>query len=187
MLTIAASARMPIASAEHACAKTLKCAPTFGCGGMERRCENCSASLSCCARSTNAVGGCRQKIIAGEPLVEQMQQAQRAVSRLIDAYAEGVLEKHEFEPRLARARQRVERLKQRPGAIHSARCPAEQLRASLACLDDFSETDSATAWTKPTGPTRREIIRTLVERVRYRTEPSSHHLPNRLPPFCRQS
>ena len=100
-----------------------------------------------------------------EPLVRQLQQAQRAVSRLIDAYTDGVLDKQEFEPRLAHARQRVERLRGDLEQLSVQDTQREQLRASLACLDEFSEQirhglDQAD-WT-----TRREIIRTMVERVR---------------------
>jgi site-specific DNA recombinase len=100
-----------------------------------------------------------------EPLVRQLQQAQRAVSRLIDVYTEGVLDKQEFEPRLAQARQRVERLRGDLEQLAAQDTQREQLRASLACLDEFSEQirnglDQAD-WT-----TRREIIRTMVERVR---------------------
>ena len=104
-----------------------------------------------------------------EPLVRQYQQAQRTVSRLIDVYTEGVLDKHEFEPRLAQAlRQRVERL--RATTLEqfepAGRPQREQLRASLACLDEFSDPDPQRPRPSRDWLTRREIIRTLVERVR---------------------
>ncbi len=100
-----------------------------------------------------------------EPLVRQLQQAQRTVSRLIDAYTEGVLDKHEFEPRLAQARQRIERLSNDLEQLTLQDAQREQLRASLACLDEFSE-QIRNGLDQADWMTRREIIRTLVERVR---------------------
>lgn len=100
-----------------------------------------------------------------EPLVRQLQQAQRTVSRLIDVYTEGVLDKHEFEPRLARARQRVERLRNDLEQLSLQDAQREQLRASLACLDEFAE-QIHDGLDQADWMTRREIIRTLVERVR---------------------
>lgn len=104
-----------------------------------------------------------------EPLNRQLQQAQRAVSRLIDAYTEGVLDKSEFEPRLAQARRRVEQLHGDLDRLTAQDVQREQLRASIACLDEFAAQvrnglDQAD-WT-----TRRDIIRTLVERVRIETD-----------------
>src|SRR4029077_7936868 len=46
-----------------------------------------------------------------EQLAKHIGAVQRSISRLIDAYEDGLLEKTEFEPRVARARQRLERLK----------------------------------------------------------------------------
>ncbi len=100
-----------------------------------------------------------------ESLTRQAQQAQRAVSRLIDAYAEGVLDKQEFEPRLQQARRRVERLHGELERLATQEAEREQLQRSLACLDEFAahirEGLDEADW-----PTRRSIIRTLVERVR---------------------
>src|SRR2546423_3798284 len=47
---------------------------------------------------------------SGEQLRARLQKAKRVVARLIDAYEEGLLERGEFEPRLGRARQRLEAL-----------------------------------------------------------------------------
>jgi site-specific DNA recombinase len=104
-----------------------------------------------------------------EPTARQAQQAQRAISRLIDAFAEGLLDKQEFEPRLAQARQRAERLHGELDRLAAQDAEREQLRQSLRCLDDFAshirEGLDHVDWL-----TRREIIRTLVERVRVEPE-----------------
>lgn len=104
-----------------------------------------------------------------ESLSRQAQQAERAVGRIIDAYAEGVLDKHEFEPRLKQSRQRVERLRGELERFAAQDFEREQLQQSLACLDEFAaqihEGLDQADW-----PTRRKIIRTLVERVRIEPE-----------------
>jgi len=99
-----------------------------------------------------------------QSLRKRIGHAQRTVNRLIDAYADGVVDREEFEPRLARARKRLSDLKAKLAAFESRTREQAALREALACLDSFSETihnhlDQAD-WT-----TRREILRTLIERV----------------------
>ena len=102
-------------------------------------------------------------------LRQQEQAAQRTVNRLIDAFADGVLQKPEFEPRLAMARDRVERIQQELAQLDARDAEQTQLRQALACLDEFSAhirggLDQCD-WT-----TRREIIRMLAERVRVESD-----------------
>ncbi len=97
-------------------------------------------------------------------LRHQEQSAQRAVSRLIDAFADGLLEKSEFEPRLTKARERAARLAEELAQLTARDAEQAQLRAVLACLKEFTSRigqglDQAD-WT-----TRREIIRLLVDRI----------------------
>jgi site-specific DNA recombinase len=99
-----------------------------------------------------------------QSLSKQIGHAQRTVNRLIDAYADGVLDREEFEPRLERARKRLSDLQTKLDAIQCQTREQNVLRDALACLDNFSETmmnnlDQAD-WN-----TRREILRTLIERV----------------------
>lgn len=119
---------------------------------------------------------------AREPLARQAQQAQRAVSRLIDAYAEGVLDKSEFEPRLVQARGRVERLRGELERIAAQEAEREQLRQSLSCLNEFAA-HIRDGLDQADWSTRRDIIRTLVGRVRI--EPDQVRVTYRisLPPF----
>jgi len=97
-------------------------------------------------------------------LRQQEQAAQRAVSRLIDAFADGVIQKSEFEPRLATARIRVERVQQELAQLAARDAEQSHMRQALACLDEFSARIRGGLdqcdWT-----TRREIIRMLVERI----------------------
>ena len=99
-----------------------------------------------------------------QALVKQLGHAQRAVNRLIDAYTDGLVERQEFEPRLERARKRVSELQSKLEALQSETREQATLRDTLACLDRFTDKIHVSLeeadWT-----TRREILRTLIERV----------------------
>ena len=95
---------------------------------------------------------------------KQLAAAERSVQRLIDAYADGVLERCEFDPRLQRARARTAKLKEQLAELETESREQAALREALSCLDEFTASirhnlDSAD-WT-----TRREILRTLIDRV----------------------
>jgi site-specific DNA recombinase len=97
-------------------------------------------------------------------LKKQLATGQRSVERLIDAYTDGVLDRGEFDPRLARARDRVSKLQEQLRELETESREQSTLREALACLDDFTAsigTNLETAdWTM-----RREILRTLIDRV----------------------
>jgi hypothetical protein len=86
------------------------------------------------------------------------------VARLIDGYAEGFVEKDEFEPRVARLRQRLATLDEQARQLADTAASQRELRLMIGRLEDFAARVStgleATDWL-----TRREIIRTLVSRV----------------------
>ena len=97
-------------------------------------------------------------------LRKQISNAQRTVNRLIDAYADGVVNRQEFDPRIERARKRLSDLAAKLKALQSQTREQAALREALACLDNFADTIHANLdhadWS-----TRREILRTLIERV----------------------
>jgi len=99
-----------------------------------------------------------------QALRKQKAGAQRAVNRLIDAYADGVVTREEFEPRIERARKRLSDLEAKLEGLQSQTREQTALRDALACLDSFADTIQTnldqTDWN-----TRREILRTLIERV----------------------
>jgi len=97
-------------------------------------------------------------------LKKQLATAQRSVTRLIDAFSDGVLDRIEFEPRLLRARDRVTNLKQQLESLESESREQTTLREALACLDDFTAT-IGTNLEQADWAMRREILRTLIDRV----------------------
>jgi site-specific DNA recombinase len=88
----------------------------------------------------------------------------QGIARLIDSYADGLIDKVEFEPRIARMR---ERLKQREEQAQHAKDEASlerELTLILGRLDEFAARVK-TGLHEADWLTRREIIRALVKRV----------------------
>ena len=102
---------------------------------------------------------------AGKQLNKQVASVRRGISRLIDAYEDGLLEKSEFEPRVRKAKERLQRLQAQAAQIAQEQAQQQDLRLAIGQLEEFSghltqKLDDAD-WT-----TRQEIIRTLVKTVK---------------------
>src|SRR5262249_26969488 len=94
----------------------------------------------------------------------QTSRVQRQISKLIDAYSEGLIEKQEFEPRIREARLHLERLKAAAQTQEQLQAQLREMREVIGHLQAFAERvrdglDSAD-WTM-----RRQLISTLVKRV----------------------
>ena len=97
-------------------------------------------------------------------LAKPINHVKRTISRLIDAYGDGLLDKSEFEPRVRAARERLSKLEEE----HKRRADEEDTEAGLRLvigqLEEFakrvSEGLEGSDWL-----TRREIIRALVKEV----------------------
>src|SRR6266571_5406223 len=95
---------------------------------------------------------------------EQIAKLRQGVARLIDSYADGLIDKHEFEPRITRARQRIARLEEQRQQLADEAAMHAELRLIIGRLEDFAakvqhglaEAD----WTS-----KRDLIRALVKRV----------------------
>jgi site-specific DNA recombinase len=99
-----------------------------------------------------------------ETVERQLAKLRGGVGRLIDSYAEGVISKVEFEPRLAGLRQRVAKLEAEAAALRDATEQARSLQLVIGKLETFAtlvrgRLDGAD-W-----DTRRDIVRTLVRRI----------------------
>jgi len=71
-------------------------------------------------------------------LDRQMTSLRRGIGRLIDSYAEGVIEKKEFEPRIAGLKQRMSQLQERHQAAREAAETERDLALVISRLEDFS-------------------------------------------------
>ena len=94
----------------------------------------------------------------------QVRKLQQGLARMIDSYAEGLIEKGEFEPRIMRLRQRIANLEEQARQMADAVALESEMRLIIGRLEEFAGQvcdGLATAdWT-----TRRELIRLLVKRV----------------------
>jgi len=94
----------------------------------------------------------------------QAAKLRRGMGRLIDSYAEGLIERTEFEPRIASFRQRIAGWDGQIKAMRDEAALQSTLSLVIGRLEDFAqrvhERMSEVDW-----PLQRELIRTLVKRV----------------------
>jgi site-specific DNA recombinase len=97
-------------------------------------------------------------------LESQLGKLRQGLARLIDSYAEGLIAKHEFEPRITRLRQRIEHLEEQCHQLADEAALEVELRLIIGRLEDFAtrvhEGLEEMDWNR-----KREIIRALVKRV----------------------
>jgi site-specific DNA recombinase len=99
-----------------------------------------------------------------QQLDERRQRVQRGVTRLIDAYTDGLLDKAEFEPRLRSAKQRLSELDAEAKVIRERETRDQRLKEVIRRLEQFAE-HVHQGLKAADATTRRELIRALVKRV----------------------
>jgi site-specific DNA recombinase len=94
----------------------------------------------------------------------QLSKLRRGMGRLIDGYAEGLIERAEFEPRMAGFRQRIQAWEAQARTLRDDAAQRHTLSLLIGRLEDFArrvhEGMSDVDWHK-----RRELIRLVVKRV----------------------
>src|SRR5438093_8575577 len=95
---------------------------------------------------------------------EQISKLRQGVARLIDSYADGLIDKSEFEPRIIRPRQRLARLAEQRQALADEAALHGELQLIIGRLEDFAaklhDGLEAADWAS-----KRDLIRALVKRV----------------------
>lgn len=104
-----------------------------------------------------------------QALESQITKLRRGIARLIDSYAEGLIEKNEFEPRIHKIKERVAVIEAQVKNLNDEATLNRELRLIIGRLEEFSakvinNLDSI-EWNS-----QREIIRLLVKRVEVDTE-----------------
>jgi site-specific DNA recombinase len=99
-----------------------------------------------------------------DQLTKLVSQVKKTISRLIDAYGDGLLEKSEFEPRVSAARERLSRLEQEQNEATAHKIQDTELRFVIGQLEEFAERVSD-GLRQPTWATKRQIVRALVKQV----------------------
>jgi site-specific DNA recombinase len=99
-----------------------------------------------------------------EQINKLISNVKKMISRLIDAYGEGLLDKSEFEPRISAARERLAKLevecRQRIGEVTQE----AEFRLVIGQLEGFASRVSQ-GLQEPDWATRREVVRALVKKV----------------------
>ena len=111
------------------------------------------------------LGGDEEQNVNAAQVNKQIAATRRSISRLIDAYEDGLLDKDEFEPRIRHSRQRLERLEQEASAASDHAARQAELRLVLSHMEQFAE-QVCQGLDKADMNTRREIIRSLVKVVK---------------------
>ena len=102
-------------------------------------------------------------------LEAQISKLRRGIARLIDSYAEGLIDKQEFEPRVTRLRERMQHLEEQVQCLKEASEVEEELRLIVSRLETFAARVQD-GLQQADFQTRREIIRALVKRVEVDTQ-----------------
>jgi site-specific DNA recombinase len=88
----------------------------------------------------------------------------QGLARLIDSYAEGLIDKHEFEPRILRVRRRIAEADAQRRQLADEAAQHSELQLIIGRLEDFAATVhnglEEADWAR-----KRELIRALVKRV----------------------
>jgi site-specific DNA recombinase len=97
-------------------------------------------------------------------LEARMGRLRQGIARLIDSYADGLIDKGEFEPRIARMRERLKQIEAQAQQVKDAASLERELTLILGRLDEFAARVK-TGLHEADWRTRREIIRALVKCV----------------------
>ena len=99
-----------------------------------------------------------------EHLNKTIKNVKKLISRLIDAYGDGLLDKSEFEPRILAARERLAKLEEDRRQRMSEATREAELRLVIGQLEEFARRVSEELQ-EPSWETRREVVRALVKQV----------------------
>src|SRR5512135_3733773 len=99
-----------------------------------------------------------------EHLNKQVKDLKKMISRLVDAYGDGLLDKSEFEPRILAARERLAKLEDECRQRIGEATQEAELRLVIGQLEEFARRVSRELQ-EPDWDTRREIVRASVKKV----------------------
>jgi len=102
--------------------------------------------------------------VHGAMLDKQITKLKQGISRLIDGYSEGYIDKGEFEPRIRRFKERLQTLESQAEQLRDERQRQAELQLIIGRLEEFAAKVSA-GLDRLDWSGRRELIRTLVKRI----------------------
>jgi site-specific DNA recombinase len=114
--------------------------------------------------------GQRKKTGRPEEQVQRLlAQVRRGITRLIDAYQDGYLERTEFESRMNSAKQRLAKLEKEAGAAAERDAQEQNLQVAINQLEKFAQ-GVREGLHEADWDTRRDILRALIKQVEVGTE-----------------
>jgi site-specific DNA recombinase len=97
-------------------------------------------------------------------LESQIRKLRQGMGRLIDSYAEGLIDKGDFEPRITRLKERIAALEGQVQDVRAEAAQQQELRLVMGKLEDFA-TAVRDNLEQADWETQRTIMRALVKRV----------------------
>lgn len=97
-------------------------------------------------------------------LQAQVGKLRQGITRLIDSYAEGLIEKSEFEPRITQMKQRIAKLEEQARQLSDEATLQAELKLIIGRLGDFAA-KVRDGLDQADWLTQRDLIRSLVKRV----------------------
>jgi len=94
----------------------------------------------------------------------QAKKLRTGIARMIDSYADGLIEKREFEPRIKKAKERLASIEEQMEQLADEASLKNQLQLVIGKLEDFAARVRAGLDTADWS-TRRDLVRALVKRV----------------------
>jgi len=105
-----------------------------------------------------------KRSLQAEQVAKQVHKVKQGITRLIDAYQEGMLDKNEFAPRLQAAKERLARLEEEAQKELEQQEQHRELRLALGALEEFAQ-QVKEGLQQADWHRQREIIRALVKRI----------------------
>src|SRR3954453_6853522 len=163
--TTAAAAATPTASAASACARTRRCARTGSTRRSGTRSSGCCGTRPGSRPSTNDASTRRGNDGPELDVVEaRIAKLRRAMARLIDGYADGLIDKAEFEPRITGLRQRIKGWEEQAASLRDEAALRGTLSLIVGRFEDFAQRVRG-RMAEVDWSLQRDLIRTLVKRV----------------------
>jgi site-specific DNA recombinase len=97
-------------------------------------------------------------------MASEQKKLRNSIARMIDGYADGIIEKREFEPRIKQARAKLARIESQLQKAQETADAGRQLRLLIVQLGDFSSSVLSNLQSLD-FETKRSVIRALVKRI----------------------
>ena len=104
-----------------------------------------------------------------ERLDKERKNLQNKISRMIDSYADGLITKEEFEPRVKQSKAQLAKVEDQCKRIREEESNSHQLQLLIVRIDEFAAKVKGKL-EKLDWDTKRQIIRSLVKRVEMEQE-----------------